>query len=203
MKQNRPVFLAALALLIILVVICFVIMEKQGSIAPQRMEVADLMMTKLWNDEVVNVPGPMTVPAWMKQSKTYRTILERGSVSNLTWSDIDGNTYVAHAIGRMKNKVGKPYVLFSKIEKRRPDSSLENETLLAGDSKPFEWSIMNEDGNRIMFVSKGAKGGGEVAFFEDGEDNFSKEWEFDPALKIFSEQVRGENGSYHFTHNLR
>lgn len=203
MKRKRLTLLAVLVLLIASTLILRFVATEQETIKPRPMEVADLIMTKLWDGEAVRIPGPMTVPDWMKESTGYRRILKRGFVSDLSWKDTDGNTYKAYAMGRAKNKAGKRYVLFSKMEKRRPDGSLENMTLLAGDSEPFEWNVMDDEGNREIFVSKGANGGGEVAFFEDDIDNFSKEWEFNPSLKIFSEQIRGEDGSYHFTHNLR
>jgi hypothetical protein len=170
---------------------------------PRRMEGAELVLTKAWNGEVVRVPGPLTVPQWMKETREYRRILRWGFVSDLTATDPNGNTYVAHALGREKNSEGKRFVFFSSMEKRRPDGSLENVTLLAGDSEPFEWKILDDRGSRTMSISKSSEGGCRVRFFEKNEDKLVKEWEVDPERNIYSEQVRGEDGHYHFTHNMR
>jgi hypothetical protein len=170
---------------------------------PGRIEVPELVLTKVWNGEIVHVAGPLTVPQWMKETREYRRILIRGSVSDLTATDPNGNTYVAHALGRERDKAGKLFVCFSSMEKRRPDGSLENVTRLAGDSEPFQWKIPDEKGNRTMFISKNSKGGYRVRFFENDEDRLVKEWEVDPERNIYSEQVRGEDGHYHFTHNMR
>ena len=89
------------------------------------------------------------------------------------------------------------------MEKKRPDGSLENVTLLAGDSEPFEWKIMDEKGSRTMSISRLSEGGYTVRFLENNEDKLVKEWEVDPERNIYSEQVRGEDGHYHFTHNMR
>ncbi|HUT30062.1 MAG TPA: hypothetical protein VMX13_09745 [Sedimentisphaerales bacterium] len=167
------------------------------------MEVAELVLTKAWTGEVVRLPGPLTVPQWMKETREYRGILRWGSVSDLTATDPNGNTYVAHALGRERDKAGKFFVCFSSMEKRRPDGSLENVTLLAGDSEPFEWKILDENGNRTMSISRLSEGGYTVRFFENNEDKVVKEWEVDPEHNIYSEQVRGEDGHYHFTHNMR
>ena len=170
---------------------------------PRPMEVAELVLTKAWNGEVVRLPGPLTVPQWMKETNEYRRILIRGSVSDLTATDPNGNTYVAHALGRERDKAGKLFVCFSSMEKKRPDGSLENVTLLAGDSEPFEWKIMDEKGSRTMSISRLSEGGYTVRFLENNEDKLVKEWEVDPERNIYSEQVRGEDGHYHFTHNMR
>ena len=128
--------------------------------------------------------------------------MRRGTVSDLTWTDLDGNTYVAQALGKEENDEGKLFVCFSSIRKNRRDGSLENSTLLSGDSNPYQWKIMDEKGKRIMFISRKTDGSYTVTFYENDEDKFIKEWEVDPELNIYSEQVQGEDGHYHFTHNL-
>ena len=55
----------------------------------------------------------------------------------------------------------------------------------------------------MMFGSIGNSGSYTIAFFEDGEKKFTKEWEVDPNLTIYSEQVKGEDGHYQFTHRKR
>ncbi len=170
---------------------------------PGRMDEVELRLTKAWDGEVVAVPGALTIRPWMKKTREYKRILNRGFASDLTATDLDGNTYVAHALGRQRNDAGRYFVCFSSMEKRRPDGSLENVTLLAGDAEPFEWTIMDERGNRTIHVMKGNAGSYTVAFFENGEAKFVKEWEVDPELNIYSEQVRSEDGHYHFTHRMR
>lgn len=170
---------------------------------PGRMEPAELVLTKQWNGEVVRVPGPLTLPPWVKEMKAYRRILDRGFSTDLTTTDLDGNKYVAHGLGRMKNGAGEPFVCFSSIDRYRPSGSLENTTLVAGDAEPFEWTVLNEKGERITFGSIGKSGSYTIAFFEEGEENFTKEWQVDPNLTIYSEQVKGEDGHYQFTHRKR
>ena len=170
---------------------------------PGRMEPSELVLTKQWNGEVVRVSGPLELPPWLRETKDYRRILDRGFSTNLTTTDLDGNKYVAHVLGRMKNKAGGRFVCFSRIDKYRPNGSLENTTLVAGDAEPFEWTVLNEKGERTMFGSIGNSGSYTIAFFEDGREKFTKEWEVDPNLTIYSEQVRGEDGHYQFTHRKR
>lgn len=177
--------------------------SERRAAAPGRMDKAELVLTKAWDGEVVRVPGALTVPPWMKETRDYRRTLTRGFASDLTATDLDGNTYVAHALGRAENSAGRHFVCFSSMEKRRPDGSLENVTHMAGDAEPFEWTIMDENGNRTIHVMKGSAGNYTVAFFENNEDEFVKEWEADSELNICSEQVRDEDGRYHFTHRLR
>ncbi len=177
------------------------------SVYPQKNVVAmppsELVLTKAWNGEVVRVPGLLEVPQWMKETWEYRKLLARGNVSTLTWKDLEGNTYIAHTLGRERDKTGKWFVSFSGMEKRRPDDSLENATMLSGDSKPVEGKIFDETGKKIMFISKRNSGNYRVSFFEGNEDKFTKEWEIDPNLNIYSEQVRDTDGRYHFTYNMR
>ena len=202
MKRIKSALLIAVVVLVVVgVTIWMSSANQQPKIGP--MEASELVLTKAWNGEIVRVPGLLTVPQWMKETRDYKRILRRGFVTNLSWTDLEGNKYVAHALGREKDKAGNRFVCFSSMEKKRPDGSLENATLLAGDREPFECKIMDEKGNKIIFVSKGNNGGYNVAFFENNEDKFVKEWEIDPELNIYSEQVRGEDGHYHFTHNMR
>ncbi|MEJ2647647.1 MAG: hypothetical protein P8016_04460 [Sedimentisphaerales bacterium] len=172
--------------------------ENIGPIPP-----SELVLTKAWNGEVVRIPGLLEVPQWMKETWEYHRLLAKGNVSTLTWKDLEGNIYVANVLGREKDKTGKRFVSFSGMVKRRPDGSLEESTLLFGDSKPVEGKIFDETGKKIMFISKGNNGSYTVSFFEDNKDKFTKEWEINPELIIYSEQVRDTDGNYHFTYNMR
>jgi hypothetical protein len=121
----------------------------------------------------------------------------------LTWKDLDGNTYIADAPGGRWRAVGGKYsVIISSIVKKRPDGSLENHTLF-GNHKPFHSSINDETGKKIMSILKGNSNSYTISFFKDNEDKFEKKWEVDSELKIYSEQVRDEEGNYHFTHNMK
>ena len=202
MKRSKLTLSIVVVVLIVVGIIWWLSSASRGTY-PGQMEVAELVLTKAWNGEVACVPGALTIPQSMKETREYRRILRRGFVSDLTTADLDGNTYVAHALGRMKNDAGEYFVCFSSMGKRRQDGSLENVTLLSGDSEPFEWTITDEKGNRTTHVSKGSSGNYTVTFFENNEDKCAKEWEVDPKLNIYSEQVRGEDGHYHFTHNMR
>lgn len=202
MKRAKLIYIIIAVLIIFIVSIIWIISKQhQENIGP--MPDSEMVLTKLWNGEVVRVPGLLKVPQWMKKTWEYRKLLARGNVSTLTWKDLEGNSYVAHTLGRMKDKTGKRFVCFSSMVKKRPDDSLENTTLLAGNNEPFECNIFDEKGNKIIFVSKGNNGGYTVSFFENNEDKFEKEWEINPELNIYSEQVRSEDGSYHFTYNMR
>ncbi|MBN1974973.1 MAG: hypothetical protein JW787_15135 [Sedimentisphaerales bacterium] len=202
MKRAKLIYIIIAALIVFICGIIWIISkDPQENIGP--MPDSELVLTKLWNGEVVRVPGLLKVPQWMKKTGEYRRLLARGYVSTLTWKDFESNSYVAHVLGRMKDKAGKRFVCFSSMVKKRPDGSLENTTLLAGDNEPFECSIFDEKGNKIIFVSRGNNGGYTVSFFENDEDKFVKEWEINPELNIYSEQVRNENGNYHFTYNMR
>ena len=170
---------------------------------PTVMAPAELMLTKRWNGDVVRVAGPLTLPPWMREMKAYKRIMERGFATDLVTTGLDGHRYVAHALGRMKNQAGRRFVCFSSIDRHRPDGTPENVTLVAGDAEPFEWKVMNERGERVMFGSIGNSGSYTIAFFEPGADKFEKEWQVDPNLTIYSEQVKGEDGHYHFTHGGR
>ena len=77
---------------------------------------------------------------------------------------------------------------------------MENVTHLAGDSEPFEWEVLDKDGNRTMRVSRGSAGNYTITFLDNKGGQFAKEWQADSTLSIHSEQVRGEDGSYSFTH---
>jgi hypothetical protein len=177
------------------------------SVYPQEnvgtMPSSELVLTKAWNGEVERVPGLLQVPQWMKETWEYRKLLIRGNVSTLTWKDFEGNTYVAHTLGREKDKTGRNFVSFSSMERRRPDGSLENATMLSGDSVPVQGKIFDETGNKIISISKASNGNYRISFFENNEDKFTKEWQIDPNLNIYSEQVRGTDGHYHFTYNMR
>jgi len=39
-----------------------------------------------------------------------------------------------------------------------------------------------------------------VRFYDTGDERCVKEWEVDPNLSIYSEQVLGEDGHWRFTH---
>lgn len=201
MKESRLALVTAVVVLIAAGII-WRLWAASGEMGPRPVEVTELVLTKSWNGEIVRVPGPLTVPKWMKETTEYRRILRWGSVSDLTATDPNGNTYVAHALGREKNSQGKRFVCFSSMEKRRPDGLLENITRLAGDGEPFEWKILDEKGNCTTLISKLREGGYTVRFFEKNEDKPIKEWEVDPQRNIYSEQVRAEDGRYHFTHNM-
>jgi hypothetical protein len=61
---------------------------------------SEMVLTNLWNGEVVRVPGLLKVPQWMKKTWEYRKLLTRGNVSELTWKVLEGNTYIANVLGR-------------------------------------------------------------------------------------------------------
>jgi hypothetical protein len=168
---------------------------------PGRMAVPELVMTKAWNGEVVHVPGALAVPPWLKRTREYRRVLRRGFALDLTTTDLDGNTYVAHALGREKNDAGEYVVCFSHIDKHRPDGLLENMTLFGRYAEPVQWDIRGEQGHRTVQVSRNNAGKYTVRL-EDEKGTMTREWEVDPNLYIYSEQVRGEDGHYHFTHRL-
>ncbi len=63
----------------------------------------------------------------------------------------------------------------------------------------MEWKIRDESGNLSMHISK-MNDGSYIARFYDFGDYCVKEWEVDPNLSIYSEQVRGEDGHWRFTH---
>lgn len=198
MQRSRLRLVITLVVLVALGMIWWWSARRQPT--PGRMEASQLVLTKAWDKQIVHVPGPLTIPPWLKQTREYKRVLRRGVCLDLTTTDLDGNRYVAHALGRTKNPAGDYVVCFSSIDKYREDGSLENVTLLADGETAFEWHIRDMKGNRSMFASKGNSGSYTVAFFENGEDKFVKEWEVDPELNIYSEQVRGEDGHYNFTH---
>jgi hypothetical protein len=202
MKKAKLTVIIAAALVVFLVGIIWILsVYTQENIGP--MDPFELVLTKAWNGEVIRVPGLLKVPQWMKKTWEYHKLLARGNVSELKWKDLEGNTYIASVLGREKDKTGKRFVCFSGMVKRRSDGSLENATLLTGDSEPIEGKIFDQTGKKIMFISRGNNGNYTVSFFENNEDKFEKEWEIDPELNIYSEQVRDENGHYHFTYNMR
>lgn len=201
-RRKLLLFTIVVALGVIGITLCFVSTSNDLLSKPMLMEPSELVFTKAWDGEVVRLPGPLALPPWLKKTKEYRRILQRGSVSDLTWLDVEGNTYVAHAFGREENQGGEPFVSFSSVQKRRPDGSLDNVTRLGGENQTLEWSIMDERGNRLMLGSKKNDGRLSVAFFDADEDKLVKvkEWEIDSKLNIQSEQVRDEGGRYHFTY---
>ena len=199
MKRRMLVFIVLLVALTIVGIFVWQVL-KSGKRTPPKMEVPVLVLTKAWNGEVVRVPGPLTVPQWIKDGKECRGILRSGNALEITWTDQDGNNYEASALGKAKNAEGKLYVDFSYMKKQRPNGSYENVTVLTGDSKPVEWKIRDESGNLTMHISKMGDGSYLVNFYDIGDDRCVKEWEVDPSLSIYSEQVRGEDGHWRFTH---
>jgi hypothetical protein len=202
MKRAKFTFIITGVLAVFVCMIMWILsLYPQENIGP--MPPSELALTKAWNGEVVRVPGLLEVPQWMKETREYRKLLIKSRPAELTWKDLDGNTYIADAPGgRWKVDGGKYSVIISSIVKKRPNGSLENRTLF-GNYKPFSCSIYDETGKKIMFISKGYSESYTVSFFEDNEDKMTKEWEINPELKIYSEQVRDEDGNYHFTHNMR
>ncbi|MBN2589667.1 MAG: hypothetical protein JXA96_07385 [Sedimentisphaerales bacterium] len=164
---------------------------------------SELVLTKVWNGEVVRVPGLLDVPQWMKKKWEYRKLLMRSRPVELKWKDLDGNTYIADAPGgRTKVEGGKYSVIISSIVKKRPNGSLENHTLF-GNHRPFIGSIYDETGNKIMSIIKGSRDSYTVSFFENNEDKFEKKWQVNSEMNIYSEQILDPNGTYHYTYNMK
>ena len=134
MKRSKLTLLL-LVLVLIVAGIVWRLSSASSEAGPVRIEAAELVLTKAWNGEVVRVPGALRIPQSMEETKEYRLVLRKGFVSDLTAADLDGNTYVAHALGREKNSKGENSVTFSSMEKRRPDGSLENVTILGVDKE--------------------------------------------------------------------
>jgi hypothetical protein len=202
MKKAKLTFIITAALVVFLCGIIWILsVYPQENIGP--MDASELVLTKVWNGEVVRVPGLLKVPQWMKKTREYRKLLIRSRPVELTWKDLDGNTYIADAPGgRWKVGGGKYSVIISSIDKKRPNGLLENHTLF-GNYKPYNGSIYDDTGKKIISISKENNGGYTISFFKDNEDKFEKKWEIDSELNIYSEQVCDKDGQYHFTYNMK
>ncbi len=197
-SKRRFIFFITLAFVIFLECVIYILSKYPGEYTGPVPD-SELVLTKVWNGEVVRVPGLLDVPEWMKKTWKYRKLLAISKSAELTWKDSDGNTYIADAGGRWKVDGGKYSVAISGIVKKRPNGSLENYTLF-GNHKPSIGSIYDETGKKIMSVSKGD--GYAISFFKDNQDNAEKKWQVNSEMNIYSEQVLDPNGNYHFTYNL-
>lgn len=201
MKRTRLTIFVTVAFVILLG--CIILIRSKCTreyVGP--MPDSELVLTKIWNGEVVRVPGLLDVPQWMKKNWEYRKLLARSKAVELTWKDLDGSTYIADAPrGLWSVHGGKNSVIISSIVKKRPDGSLENHTLFVH-YKPYNSSIYDETGKKIISISKDNNRGYIISFFKDDKDKFEKQWEINSKLNIYSEQIRDPNGNYHFTYNL-
>jgi hypothetical protein len=201
MKRARFTIFVTVAFVLFLGCIILILSKRsKENIGP--MPDSELVLTKVWNGEVVRVLGLLDVPQWMRKTWEYRKLLMRSRPVELTWKDLDGNTYIADAPGgRVKIDGGKYSVIISSIVKKRPDGSLENRTLF-GNHEPFIGSIYDETGKKIMSISKGYSESYTISLFEDNEDKIEKKWQVNSKMNIYSEQILDPNGNYHFTYNL-
>ena len=201
MKRARFTIFVTIAFVFFLGCLILILSKRsKENIGP--MPDSELVLTKVWNGEVVRVPGLLDVPQWMRKTWEYRKLLMNSKSVELTWKDLDGNTYIADAPGgQWKVKGGKSSLIISSIVKKRTDGSLENRTLFAN-YKPYSCSIYDETGKKFISISKENDGSYTILFFKDNQDKVEKIWEVNSKMNIYSEQIRDPNGNYQFTYNL-
>ena len=122
-----------------------------------------------------------------------------------TTFDRQGYKYVAQGLGFLRDKNGRFCEAFASIKRYRPDGKLEASTTILSGSVPEEWMTFDDQGEKAVYVYAFHKDEGtsyEVIFYGD-DGKMVKEWYTNTDGVVYSEQVRGPDGRYHFTHQMK
>ena len=204
MRTKRIALLAVLVLIVIAVVavLIFTLKSVKTGAGSER----EITLTFGWNGQDVNIPAPVEFPEWAEGTWEYKLWRWKKDARTFTILDREGYKYVADGQGFQRDKNGRLYGAFGGIKRYRPDGKLEAATtsILSG-NVPVEWVTFNDQGKRIIRVYAHIKDDGrsyEVIFYND-DGKMAKEWYTNTKCVIYSEQARGPDGRYHFTHRLK
>jgi len=165
----------------------------------------EMVLTLGWNGEQVAIPAPVKFPEWGKKTWEFRLWRWKKDSRTFTTFDRKGYKYVAQGLGFVRDKNGRLYGAFSGIKRYGPDGKLEASTTILSGNVPEEWMTFNEQGKKAVYVYAFHKDAGtsyEVIFYGD-DGKMVKEWYTNTNGVVYSEQVRGPDGRYHFTHRMK
>ena len=190
-------FVALIALVVVYVYARF--QEPQIGHGPAK----EMTITMPWNGQTVEIPAPVQFPQWGKQKRAFQRWARTKDVRNFTTSDLEGYKYIAYGLGFSadpQDPKGKLMPDIHAVSRYRPEGTIESYTNYNFHG-PSEWSIYDEQGNRIMLIMKTSIGL-EVVF--EGIDGKSyKEWNINKNGQIYRESVRQEDGNWLVTQDLK
>ena len=64
-------------------------------------------LTLAWDQTRFSIPGPVTMPPWLRESPAFKEWQQRGSVETFNTSDDEGCTYEVFVNGEVKDKSGQ------------------------------------------------------------------------------------------------
>lgn len=107
-----------------------------------------------WNQKPFSVPPPTLLPAAAWDSDEFKQWRRTGDVRQLAFTEPSGARYLAGAMFRWKDKAGKTHDAITKLERFRPDGTLEARTQFTPEGEPEHWVTFAADGKTPLIKAQ-------------------------------------------------
>ena len=158
-------------------------------------------VTFAWDGTAHDVPGPVAVPPWFRDSETFKLWQKRHDVRTFRTRDDAGNGYEIHCMGAVKGADGRTREMIPSVRLYRADGTLAASAQYDSFGHATEWGAFDASGTKYVTRVTMASGPGghgapmrvaRVTFF-DAQDN-QRVWEVDEGNRVTAEVLKNPLG---------
>ncbi len=118
----------------------------ENTYLPLSLDTSECRLKKVWDEEEIVVPGPLTFPVAFTETAEYIQWEHTGNIKTFVFTDEDQMKYVIQAYAFTIDQTQKRRPLIPNIARYREDGTMEKTTVYSHYGVPESWTVYGDDG---------------------------------------------------------